>query len=99
MDLINHPACAEYPEGEFDFRVNGESIFILGTDWVPADALHSRDSQRIPAMLDMVDEIGCNAVRCWAAMSMRMNSSLTSAMKKGYWYGRICHGLFHLSPG
>lgn len=65
VDLINHPACAEYPEGEFDFRVNGESIFILGTDWVPADALHSRDSQRIPAMLDMVDEIGCNAVRCW----------------------------------
>ena len=51
--------------GKFCFRVNGEPVFILGTNWVPVDAYHSRDHERIPAILDMVEEIGCNMIRCW----------------------------------
>jgi len=51
--------------GEFCFRVNGEKIFVLGSNWVPADAFHSRDAERIPAILEMVDDIGCNMLRCW----------------------------------
>ncbi|MHB1456503.1 MAG: glycoside hydrolase family 2 protein [Armatimonadota bacterium] len=51
--------------GEFCFIVNGEKVFVLGTNWVPADAYHSRDISRIPAMLDLVDDIGCNMIRCW----------------------------------
>lgn len=51
--------------GKFCFRVNGEPIFVLGTNWVPVDAYHSRDKERIPAILDMVEEIGCNMIRCW----------------------------------
>lgn len=52
-------------KGEFCFRINGEKVFILGSNWVPADACHSRDVERIPAILDMVEEIGCNMLRCW----------------------------------
>lgn len=51
--------------GEFLFEINGERIFILGTNWVPADALHSRDKQRIEKMLEMVSDLGCNMIRCW----------------------------------
>ena len=51
--------------GEFCFRVNGEKIFIMGTNWVPLDAYHSRDAERLPAALELLDEIGCNMVRCW----------------------------------
>lgn len=51
--------------GEFCFKVNGEKVFVLGANWVPADAYHSRDAARIPAMLELVDDIGCNAIRCW----------------------------------
>ena len=51
--------------GEFCFKVNGKKIFILGTNWVPLDAFHSQDSKRLKQSLDMMDDIGCNMVRCW----------------------------------
>ena len=51
--------------GEFCFRVNGKKIFILGTNWVPLDALHYNDQARLPEALELLDEVGCNMVRCW----------------------------------
>jgi len=51
--------------GEFCFRVNGEKFFVLGTNWVPADAFHSRDVERIPTLLNLAEEAGCNMIRCW----------------------------------
>ena len=52
-------------EGEFRFVVNGEPVFVLGTNWVPLDAYHSRDLGRLPTALALVDELGCNMIRCW----------------------------------
>ncbi|MBE6953074.1 MAG: glycoside hydrolase family 2 [Ruminococcaceae bacterium] len=51
--------------GEFCFRVNGRRIFALGTNWVPVDAFHSRDRERLPQILPMLSDLGCNMVRCW----------------------------------
>ncbi len=51
--------------GKFDFYLNGKKVFIMGTNWVPVDALHSRDKERIGAVLPMLHELGCNMVRCW----------------------------------
>lgn len=51
--------------GEFVFRINGKRIFVLGTNWVPLDALHAHDPQRLPRALELLDDIGCNMVRCW----------------------------------
>jgi beta-mannosidase len=51
--------------GEFCFYINGKKIFWLGTNWVPVDALHSRDVERLPQILPMLTDIGCNSVRCW----------------------------------
>ena len=51
--------------GEFCLRVNGEKVFCKGSNWVPADAYHSRDVERIPRMLDLAEEVGCNILRCW----------------------------------
>jgi beta-mannosidase len=51
--------------GEFCFIVNGERTFIHGTNWVPADAYHSRDLERIPRMLELAVECNCNMIRCW----------------------------------
>ena len=51
--------------GEFVFRVNGKKIFVLGSNWVPVDAYHSRDRERLEWILPMLEDIGCNAVRCW----------------------------------
>ena len=50
---------------EFCFYVNDERLFVKGSNWVPVDAFHSRDKERLPAILPMLTELGCNAVRCW----------------------------------
>ena len=51
--------------GEFVFVVNGEKVFIKGTNWVPLDALHSRDPQHLPSACAMLADLNCNMVRCW----------------------------------
>jgi len=51
--------------GEFLFVVNGEPIFAKGTNWVPLDAFHSRDSQHLDAAFAMLVDLNCNIVRCW----------------------------------
>ena len=51
--------------GKFEFIVNGEKVFILGTNWVPLDTFPSRNSARLDAAMELVDDIGCNMIRCW----------------------------------
>ncbi|MBE6769865.1 MAG: glycoside hydrolase family 2 [Ruminococcaceae bacterium] len=50
---------------EFCFTINGQRLFVRGTNWVPLDALHSRDAERLPKALELLGESGCNMVRCW----------------------------------
>jgi len=51
--------------GDFAFVVNGERIFVKGTNWVPLDALHSRDLQQLDRVFPMLIDLNCNMVRCW----------------------------------
>lgn len=51
--------------GKFQFYVNNKPIFVAGTNWVPVDALHSRDKERIPQILPMLDDLNCNMIRMW----------------------------------
>lgn len=64
-ELIRTSTTDMLGSGEFCFKLNGERIFALGTNWVPADAYHSRDAERLPRILEMVADIGCNFIRCW----------------------------------
>ncbi len=52
-------------EGEFVFIINGKKVFWQGTNWVPVDAYHSRDKERLPSILPMLVDLNCNCVRCW----------------------------------
>jgi beta-mannosidase len=54
----------EHP-GEFCFIVNGEKIFIKGTNWVPIDAMHSRDASLLHKVIEMSVDLNCNMLRCW----------------------------------
>lgn len=65
MELDRTETTDEDGSGEFCFKVNGKKIFALGTNWVPLDAYHSQDAKRLQKALDMLDDIGCNMVRCW----------------------------------
>ena len=51
--------------GEFRFIVNGEPILCKGSNWVPADAMHSRDTSRYERMLELWVDTGSNILRCW----------------------------------
>lgn len=51
--------------GEFLFRVNRKPIWIKGTNWVPADAFHSRDKDRVLPILRLCKDLNCNMIRCW----------------------------------
>ncbi|MEE0946408.1 MAG: glycoside hydrolase family 2 TIM barrel-domain containing protein [Acutalibacteraceae bacterium] len=51
--------------GKFEFEVNGNKMFARGTNWVPLDPFHSRDLERMPMALKLLDESNCNMVRCW----------------------------------
>jgi beta-mannosidase len=59
-------ASAAGPDGgRFQFIVNDEPLFVLGTNWVPLDVYHSRDVERIDAAVRLVEDLGCNLIRCW----------------------------------
>ncbi len=52
-------------DGDFCFIVNGKRIFIMGTNWVPTDALPSRHDAYTLRDIRLADELGCNMIRCW----------------------------------
>ncbi len=51
--------------GSFCFRVNGEPIFIKGSNWTPLDAFHSRDPQHLADAFAIALDLNCNMLRCW----------------------------------
>lgn len=52
-------------DGEFKITVNRCPILAKGTNWVPLDVLHSRDKERLQKAHDLLEDVGCNMVRCW----------------------------------
>jgi len=65
VELLRTDVTLPDAPGEFQFRVNGEKIFVKGTNWVPLDALHSRDLRHLAGTFDMLVDLNCNMVRCW----------------------------------
>ncbi len=61
------------PEGDgaFQFVVNNEPIFVKGSNWIPVDALHSRDADRLQETLDLVVDLNCNMMRCRRGKHLR----------------------------
>ncbi len=50
---------------EFVFEINGVKVMAKGSNWVPLDALHSRDAERYEQAMALVSECGCNILRVW----------------------------------
>lgn len=58
-------AYGEKDGNEFLIRINGTPILVKGTNWVFLDCMHSRDITRLQRAHDLMEELGCNMVRCW----------------------------------
>ncbi|HEY3319567.1 MAG TPA: glycoside hydrolase family 2 TIM barrel-domain containing protein [Planctomycetota bacterium] len=65
IKLLRSDITTPEKPGEFVFVVNGEKVFVKGTNWVPLDAFHSRDKEHLPAAFKMLVDLNCNMVRCW----------------------------------
>lgn len=65
VELIRTETTHHDAPGEFLFKVNGEPIMCKGTNWVPLDAFHSRDTAWCADTLDLCRDLGCNMIRCW----------------------------------
>ena len=52
-------------KGQFRILINGVEIMCKGSNWVPLDAIHSRDKDRYDEALSLVKDVGCNILRCW----------------------------------
>jgi beta-mannosidase len=63
--LIHTEITTKENPGEFVFKINGEKIFVRGTNWVPLDALHSRDQSHLKEAMNMITDLNCNMIRCW----------------------------------
>lgn len=63
--LIVTPINTKEEPGDFHFEVNGEYIFVKGTNWVPLDALHSRDIKHVDESVGMLADLNCNMIRMW----------------------------------
>jgi beta-mannosidase len=53
------------PASHFVFRVNGVPVQVRGSNWVPLDAFHSRDAERLERAINLFDDLGCTMIRCW----------------------------------
>ena len=52
-------------KGRFRFVVNGIPLRLVGANWVPLDAFHSRDAGRVEQVVELFDDLGCQMIRCW----------------------------------
>lgn len=64
-ELIHDDTVSADGSGDFCFVINRKRIFVKGTNWVPVDAFHSNDAERTEKILDLVWDVGCNAMRIW----------------------------------
>jgi len=65
VELLRTEYLTKDGEGEFVFVVNGEKVYINGTNWKPLDAMHSRSDAKVERGLDLVLDLHCNMVRIW----------------------------------
>jgi len=65
VELVRTDITTSTNPGEFLFRCNGIPIMCKGSNWVPADAFHSRDADRYERILRLFDDLNCNILRCW----------------------------------
>lgn len=49
--------------GRFRFRVNGQPVFIKGSNWIWTNLFHSRDRALIPDRAELFRQMGCNMLR------------------------------------
>ena len=65
IELVREDVYGKDRPGQFLFKVNGVPCYIRGSNWVPLDAMHARDTEHLVRTLEMFEDLNCNMVRVW----------------------------------
>ena len=70
IELITEPDSEPYARlgrqgTNMCFRVNGRDIFAKGSNWVPADALESRQAEKWRGLVESAARANMNMIRIW----------------------------------
>jgi len=63
IDFIHSSIVCD--KGSFEFHINNKKVFLLGTNYVPVEAIKHYDENRAKKFLKLTLESGCNAIRIW----------------------------------
>lgn len=73
----------ERGDDDFTFVVNGEKLFMRGSNHVPLSPLHSEDIQRVEKEFEIISDMQMNMVRCWGGNVYESNEFYNLADKHG----------------
>lgn len=65
VELERTSTSKHFGEGKFLFHINKKPVFVMGTNWVPLDAFHSNDINRVDKAIEILCDCGCNTIRLW----------------------------------
>jgi beta-mannosidase len=65
VELLRTELTSSENPGEFLFKINGVPVMAKGSNHVPLDVFHSRDSERYEKVVGMYGDLKCNIIRCW----------------------------------
>ena len=65
VELVRDDVYGKERPGQFLFKVNGEPVYIRGSNWVPLDSLHGRDGAHLVPTLELFKDLNCNMIRVW----------------------------------
>lgn len=51
--------------GQFEFYINDQKVFLLGSNWVPVEAIKHIDNKRAKKAIECLVDLNCNAIRIW----------------------------------
>lgn len=69
--------------GSFEFYINDQKVFLLGTNWVPTDALKGIDDKRMKKAMKLLLDLRCNALRVWGGGSYESDAFYDFCDKNG----------------
>lgn len=68
---------------DFVFSVNGEKLFMRGSNHVPLSPLHSEDISRVEKEFEIINDMQMNMIRCWGGNVYESDKFYDLADKNG----------------
>lgn len=69
--------------GCFSFYINKQKVFLLGSNYVPIEAINHVDKKRMKKAIEMTLDLGCNCLRVWGGGTYEEDEFCSICDEKG----------------